>query len=414
MRRFLYISFFFPPCGGAESRHNVNQIRTLVKHGLVPTVITTPDDVDYPKDEGLRELIPEGIEIKRFPWPYRRDSFTSKARRVGRFPENPLVFKSWKDIYDAAKAEAVRHEYEFIYSVYGIASAHMAAWRLKRELGLKWVAEFRDPMVDNWIIWQYMRDHSWGWWYRHEMSKTRIWQERVMAAADLVVVESPEHGELLVSEYGLDKHCVVPFGMGYAEECFLADSRPLLKFTQVPVIGFIGSLYYGYDDTARRFIAALKEMEEKGYRFTFVSVGESSSRFSAFAREIGLQSIVPVAKVSHAQALALMKAMDLGLVCVGQEYRSNINSKLWEYLRANLSILGLVPDDGAMARVITDGRCGYILPYGAAGMRDILRRALDDYRQDRLLRARPDFIAGYSRKKIGVELAKKIEEMLCS
>ena len=413
-RRFLYISFFFPPAGGPEARHNLSQVRALYKRGFTPTVITAPEDIDYPKDEHLLQLVPEDIGIKRFPWPGRNNRIVDRVRRLGRFPENPVVFKNWQDIYRAAKAELSHNDYDFIYSVHGIGSAHLAARQLKKETGLKWVAEFRDPWVHNCILWDYMKDHSWAWWYRKEFNKARRRQRQVLSCADLVVVESPVHAELSTADFGIENKRVVPYGMGFNEEYFAGPADPIVSFPTAPVIGFVGSAYYGYDDALRNFVSALKQLEDAGCRFTFVSVGDSSSRFATFARQIGLHSFVPVERVSLAQALALMRTMDLGLVCVGQEYRANINSKLWEYMRANLSILALVPEDGAMARVVTEGRCGYVLPYDAAGMKDILRQLLDDYRRDRLLRATPEYVAQFSREKIGVKLVQKIEEMLCS
>ena len=383
-------------------------------NGFTPTILTAPEDIDYPKDEHLLRFIPEGIEIKRFHWPSARNKYLDKIRRIGRFPENPLIFKGWTNIYHAAEAEASRQNYEFIYSVHGIGAAHLAARRLKKETGLRWVAEFRDPWVHNLILWEYLKDHSWKWWYNVQLKKTKRWLKEVLTAADLVVVESPEHAELLCGDFGIKEKRIVPYGMGFCEEYFAEPADPIASFPTTPVIGFIGSTYYGYDDALRNFVSALKELEDADHRFTFVSVGDSSSRFATFARQIGLRSFVAIERVSFPQAVALMRTMDLGLVCVGREYRSNINSKLWEYMRANLSILALVPDNGAMARVVTDGRCGYLLPYDAAGMRDTLRQVLDDYKESRLIHARAEYVAQFSREKIGVKLGRKIEEMLCS
>ena len=38
---------------------------------------------------------------------------------------------------------------------------------------------------------------------------------------------------------------------------FAEDEDPLIHFTKTPVIGFVGSTYYGYDDAIRNFIRAL-------------------------------------------------------------------------------------------------------------------------------------------------------------
>ena len=409
---FLYISYFFPPHGGPESRHNLSMIRALGEHGFCPTVLTAPENVEYPKDRALCALIPDGMEIRRFFRPRQTNAYLVKARQALGIPRNPLEFEGAKEIYRAARSVLNEHPAEFIYSVHGIGAAHLAALRLKERTGLPWVAEFSDPLIHNSIIWAYMKDHSWRWWMAHQRRRTRALQREMLAAADLVVVESPRHAELLVSDFGLPENRVVSYGLGYGEEYFAEPGSPLVRFTNRPVIGFIGSIYYGYDDALQDLLTALKELEDQGETFTFVSVGSSSAAFAGWARAIGLKNFLSIERVGLDQALALMASLDLGLVCVSADYATNINSKIWEYLRANVSILALVPDPGAMADLVRDGRCGYLLPYDSAGMVQVLRGVLEDHRTGRLPRARPEFVAQFSRARLAAKLALRIGAIL--
>jgi len=413
MIKFLYISFFFPPLGGAESRYNLSLIRRLYAKDFLPTIVIAPNDYPYPKDQYLEKLIPEKIEIKRISWFYQPSKYVNKARELIRIPQNPLVFKGWRNLYETARAEAISESYKFIYSVHGIGAAHLAALRIKRETHLPWVAEFRDPWFHNFIFRKYMKDKSWKWWYAYQLRKTRKLLGKVLKYADLIVIESPMHGEFMVKDFGIEKDKVVPCGMGYDEDYFSENENCLVNFTQKPVIGFVGSVYYGYEDAVRNFILALKELEKRGHGFTFVSVGGASSLFSKYAQEVGLKSFIPIDKVSLCKALSLMKKMDFGVVCTFSKHKSHINSKLWEYLKSSLSILAIVPEDGAMAKIVKEGKCGYVLPYNAKEMIPILKKALNNYGEGKVLRANPEFIAQFSRERMVDKLVEKIEEMIC-
>jgi hypothetical protein len=89
-----------------------------------------------------------------------------------------------------------------------------------------------------------------------------------------------------------------------------------------------------------------------------------------------------------------------------------LGSKLWDYLNSNLILLAVVPPDSMAARIIADGRCGYMLPYAEKDMLSPLREALRDYREQRIMPDSSRFVKKYSSEKMVGELARKIEELL--
>ena len=410
--KFLYISFIFPPLAGAEPRHNLSVIRKLYSKGFLPTIVTAPEDYQYPKDEYLRSLIPNDVEIKRCSWSYKHELYINKARELIGIPENGLMFRGWKHLYETAQKEIDKEKYEFIYSVHGIGAAHLAALKLKRETGLPWIAEFRDPWFHNVIRWDYMKDKSWKQWYSYQHRKTRRHTSEVLKHADLVIVESPMHGDFLVRDFKIDKEEVLSLGMGYEEDYFKNIEQVPIEFTKRPVIGFVGTVYYGYEYAIENFVKALKKLEDEGYEFTLICVGDTSTVFSKYANKINLNNFLPISRVEYPTALSLMNNMDFGVVIASKDYLSWINSKIWEYLRSNLSILGIVPEDGVMAKTIEDGKCGYLLPYDAESVYPILKGALKDYQEGRTKRADYDFVKNFSREKMVGELVKEIEKIL--
>ena len=409
---FLYISFFFPPMGGAEPRHNLSTARRLYSNGFLPTVVTAPEGYPYAKDEYLRSLIPPGIKIIRCNWPYEAQKYIRFARKTVKIPENPLIFSGWKNLYNPARKVLRESDQEFIYSVHGIGAAHLAALKLKKETGLPWVAEFRDPWARNVIVWDYMKSNSWGWWRKYQFQKTEKHLTDVLENADLVVVESPVHKELLIEDYRADENKIQPLGMGYEEDYFQDILPAPINFPRKPVLGFLGSVYYGYEPAVESLIKALAALEKEGIEFTLISVGGASPVFSKYVKKAGLRSFIPISIINLDSSLGLMRMMDFGVVFGLENDKTALGSKLWDYLNSNLILLAIVPPDSMAARIIEEGRCGYILPYAEKDMLTPLREALKDYREQRLMPDSSRFVKKYSSEKMVGELARKIEELL--
>lgn len=410
--KFLYISFFFPPLGGAEARYNISVIRRLYAKGFLPTIVTAPSDYPYSRDEYLESLVPSGITIINTRYPHKYMDYFNAARRIMKVPENPLAFRDWKSLYEAANAASTKEKFDFIYSVHGIGSAHLAALKLKEKTKLPWIAEFRDPWLHNVIAWDYMRDNSFEWWCSYQFKRTRRILKAIIDSADLLVVESPLHKERLVEEFAIEESKVQALGMGYEEDYFSDIKQIPITAKKRPIIGFVGSVYYGYEYTVKNLIQSLKQLEDEGVSFTLVSVGDSSKEFLTYAEEAGLVSFLPISRVDYSTALGLMSSMDFGIVLVSKDYEENINSKLWEYLRLNLHVIAIVPEQGAMAKIINENHCGYVLPYEAEPMQAMLRSAIEDYNCGRAPRADNNLIKNLSRESMVDRLISNIESIL--
>ena len=423
----LYMAFMFPPRAGPSSRFNLGTVRGLLAHGFSPTVVTGPEVVgtareasrsvtlrarQWPQDEYLRSRLPKEITVLRCQWPLEYQRVLAVIANLLRLPLLPYFFKRGQNnMHDVARRALETGNYELIYSVNGVGVEHSAALELKRSTGLPWVAEFRDPWIHNRWEWRMIADHSWRWWCARQFQRLRRMLREIVETADQVVVESPLHAEYLIREFKLDAQKVGSFGMGF-EPAYMSDiPKGLVTFPTRPVIGFVGQTYYGYQSAIKNLVDALKTLELKGRQFTLVSVG-SDPTFQTFANEAKLRSFVPIGTVDHSLALALTEALDFGIVATCEECLPHINSKLWEYLELNLSILAIAPRGGSMDAIITAGDCGYVLPYDVESMLPVLETAFDDYENTRYKRASSDFVRGYSRQTMFAELAQKLEGLI--
>jgi len=104
------------------------------------------------------------------------------------------------------------------------------------------------------------------------------------------------------------------------------------------------------------------------------------------------KKVMPIGKLDHSLALSTMNALDFGVVAADGACMANINSKMWEYLALNLSMLGIVHPGGSKDSLISAGNCGYVFPYDAESMLPVLETALSDFEDNKVKRASSEFI----------------------
>ena len=311
----------------------------------------------------------------------------------------------------ARKALKAR-DYALIYSVNGIGIEHSVALDLKRSTGMPWVAEFRDPWIHNLIEWQFVKDSSWQWWCRRQFNKVKQMQREIVNNADLIVVESPMHADFLVADFNLSPQKVVSFGMGFEAEYLQDVKERFVEFPTRPAIGFVGQMYYRYYPAIKNLIEALRLLEREGHEFTFVSVGDPKKTLHKLAHQAKLENFLPIDNVDYVHAVSIMKQLDFGVVATCEACLPHINSKLWEYLALNLSILAVAPNEGSMAAILQEGNCGYVLPYEKESMVLALKEAFDDHEQGNARHAKADFVESYSRERMVAQLVKRLEKLL--
>src|SRR5438552_1428736 len=70
MRRIAFLSYYFPPIGGAGAQRPARFVRYLREFGWDPVVVTGPgaaEDRWTPRDEALLADIPEDVDVRRIP-----------------------------------------------------------------------------------------------------------------------------------------------------------------------------------------------------------------------------------------------------------------------------------------------------------------------------------------------------------
>mgnify|MGYP001619993244 CR=1 FL=1 len=190
-KKILMITYYFPPLGGIPPRRSFRFAKNLPAFGWKPFVLTVKNPSkreaawDYKLLDELEEL---PINVIRTKWKdiiwfseilgrlklFRlQNRFSAFCRR---FPPDPYI--GW---YPSAVKEGLKvikqNKIDVIYSNSAPFTAHLIGLKLQKTTGLPWVADFRDPWIDDPL----------------RPKGLFKWQEKLESRQELKVIENADH-----------------------------------------------------------------------------------------------------------------------------------------------------------------------------------------------------------------------------
>ena len=184
MKRAAFLSYYFPPIGGAGAQRPARFVRYLRELGWEPVVVTGPgaaDDRWTPSDEALAREIPDDVEILRVPGPEPAQS-AGRAARAERWLGRESPWSHWW-IEGVLEAAAEVEDVDLVYAWMSPFETAAAAAELARRLGTPWVADLGDPWALDEMMVYPTRLHR-----RLELRRMRA----ALASAAAVVMSTPE------------------------------------------------------------------------------------------------------------------------------------------------------------------------------------------------------------------------------
>lgn len=173
MRRFLYISPYFPPTGGISVKRALILVRNFHLVGWEPWVLASPPPAHEPHDEVLTALLPSDIPVSytyNSPWSARLKRVSGVINHASSMLQNRLkrasspteiggptptgtryLFPLDRFMVDIAAAVASgerlirEHGLELIHVNAGPFSGLVTGHLLSKRTGLPWIADMRDP-----------------------------------------------------------------------------------------------------------------------------------------------------------------------------------------------------------------------------------------------------------------------------
>ncbi len=429
MEKVLIITYYWPPAGGPGVQRWLKFVTYLRNFDIEP-IVYIPENPIYPMlDRSFEAEIPPGITILKKPIfePYQLAGIFAKnqtktiskgiiaAEKNQSLLQKSLLFIRGNLFIPDARKFWIKPSVKFLKDYLeeeGIKkmvttgpphSLHLIGLKLKQEINLKWIADFRDP-------WTQIGYHKKLKLTKTSKQKHENLEREVLNSADQIITTSfttkAEFSEktskpISVITNGFD-------GIENSVESFELDQ----KFS----ISHIGSLLSERNPT--NLWKAIAELVKKNSAFAedleLKLVGTVSEEVIASIKSVGLgEKLQLPGYVSHTQAIALQQKSRLLLLIEidSEETRGIIPGKLFEYLSAKRPILAIGPEKWDVQQILEETGSGEYFQYSEKDrLKSLISAHYEAYKNGDSNFVKGD-IQKYHRKNLTQKLASLIKSV---
>ncbi|MGD0709790.1 MAG: glycosyltransferase family 4 protein [Bacteroidales bacterium] len=428
MKKVLLITYYWPPCGGPSVQRTLKFARYLPEFGYLPYVITVDENkASYPvTDNSLMKEVPENIKVFRTDTsePFKlyskvtnkkdiphsgfaNDGKPGFIQKISRFIRGnmfiPDARKGWNKYAIAKAKELIQQEtFSAILTSSPPHSTQLIGLQLKKETGLPWIADLRDPWTD---IYYYKEMMHLGFAKRKDAG----YEQTVLENADKILVVSDAIKRMFLSKstkINPEKIHVIPNGYDEVDFEMPSSNPPANEF----LITYTGTLAanYGIDN----FIEVLAEIKNEnwGVYFKLRFVGElaESLRVKITCSGIHFEAID---YVPHNESIKYILGSTILLLAIPRIANNEgiLTGKLFEYLASRKSIVCIGPENGDAAKIIRECSAGETFDYEEKGkLKQYLQSLINSWKENHNLDRKNDLHFKYSRKQQAEELSRII------
>ncbi|MFZ2098314.1 MAG: glycosyltransferase [Anaerolineales bacterium] len=355
----LMITYYFPPMGGNGVQRTLKFVKYLMEFGWQSHILTVKETTSL-KDQTYMDELPGSLPIIRTPilslptrLPWKLRSFVSRwfliiDEQIG-----------WLPFGISAGLKIIKQgDIKVIYSTSTPYTTHLIAHSLHKLTQLPWVADFRDPWIDN----PFIKFPT----ALHRRINERL-EKNIFTTAERVILNTEVSRQHYIDKYfqlPVEKFITIPNGYDQVDiECINKRNQINSSFTIV----HLGSLYRK-TRSSEFFLKALNEAIRDGRllpdKIRVLLIGNIDKETPGIVRELQLSKKVELlGYIPHRQALDYLFSADLLLLLpyygVGAEL--SIPAKIYEYLASRKPILCLA-ESGACSDLVLKARAGSIVP----------------------------------------------------
>ncbi len=423
MHKVLIISYYWPPAGGPGVQRWLKFVKYLPEFDIHP-VIYIPENPKYPiTDSSLTKEIPENVTIYKSkifePYFYAEFLSKKKTKQISSgviSDDNPSLLENmllWirgnMFIPDARKywvKPSVRfltgiikkEEIDTIITTGPPHSLHLIGLELKKNLDVKWLADFRDP-------WTSIGYHSKLRLTKASERKHRLLEKEVVNGCDKLLVTS---NTTRVEFESITTNPVYVITNGYdIPESELSFSALDKKFT----LSHIGSLLTGRnpENLWKVLSEIISENEDFRNAFQLNLIGVVGQDVLNCINDNGLKNYTRVKEyVTHEEAVNYQRSSQLLLLAEidAPHTRGIIPGKLFEYLAAKRPILAIGPEHWEGGEIVKSTNSGVVCNYNSlADLKAVILKWFHLYQQGNLMVSSVN-IKEYNRRTLTAKLAK--------
>ncbi|MGI8894758.1 MAG: glycosyltransferase [Casimicrobiaceae bacterium] len=409
MKRVLMVAYHFPPMNVSSGiQRTLRFSQYLPQFGWEAAVLTAHPRA-YPgvSPASLADVPPELHVQRAFALDTTRHlSLRGSYLRWLALPDSCSSW--WLGAVPAGLAMIRKLKPDVLWSTYPIATAHLIAWTLQRLTGIRWVADFRDPMAQDGYPADPLAHRSYEW---IEYRTLKHSERAVFTTPGTLRLYAQRYRDIPQSRYSIIEN-------GYDESAFAEveqTSAPMRSDAGPLVLVHSGTVYPSERDP-RAFFGALSELQRSGgIEAGTLKVVLRATGCDDYLRDLieryGIGGVVTLAPpIPYRAALAEMLAADALLVLQAANCNYQVPAKLYEYLRARRPILALTDPAGDTAAVLRNAGIDTIAHLDSQPeISRLLIHFLTLLRQQRAPVAKEAQIAAASRRARTSELAKVLD-----
>ena len=378
-KKLLIITYYWPPAGGPGVQRWLKFVKYLPDFNVQP-IVYVPENPTYPIiDNGLQSEVSEKAIIlkKKIVEPYGFASFLGKNKTQkissGIIPnqkKQSLLEKTllwvrgnifipdarflWvKPSVTYLKKYIQENDIDTIITSGPPHSLHLIGLQLKKELTIKWLADFRDP-------WTTIGYHKALKLSSYAEKKHKDLEKEVLNSADTIIVTS----KTTKTEFQvITSRPIEVITNGYDIEH--VEKQPLdNKFSLAHIGSFLS------ERNPRILWQALQELvtENETFKndFQLKLIGATSQEVLDTISEFNLTDyVLNLGYVSHQKAVEHQRKSQVLLLIEinSDETKSIIPGKLFEYMISERPIIAIGPEGSDFAEIITSTNTGVFFTY---------------------------------------------------
>jgi len=425
MKKVLIIAYYWPPTGGAGVQRWLKFVKYLPEFGWEP-IVYTPSNPESPAiDEGLLKDIREGTRVIRRPiWePYQlyriftrkgedekvSSGFASEVESNKTREYIANFIRSNFFIPDARRfwiRPSIRHLSKYlkenpvdaIVSTGPPHSMHLIALGLKKRLGVKWVADFRDP----WTNIDYIDELKLTGIARRKHQRL---EKKVLQNADQRIIVGKVWGKELEA---LGDREVNVITNGYDSDDLEGQEVPLDKHFSIAHIGILNK-----HRNPLALWKALEELCEESEEFRedlrIVLIGKADLEVTKAIEKHGLEKqLEKPGYLAHEEAIRYQQKSQVLLLAINNSPNAKgiLTGKVFEYMASRRPMIVIGPTDGEIARVMSETGAGLVSDFDdSVLLKEHVRSYYKEYKNDRL-EANSQDVEKYSRRELTRSLSK--------
>ena len=376
--RLLVVTYYWPPAGGPGVQRWLKTSKALADLGHDVEILTvSPEVATYPLLDPSLESEAIHLQVHRTQardWfgAYQKltrrkevpfSGFANQAGRPGpiqrlsRFVRGnffiPDPRRGWNG-YALSKARQLHAKLPFdaVITTGPPHSTHLIGRSLKRQLGIAWWADFRDPWTD---IYYYDQFYPTSWARAYDASLERS----VLTEADRVLTVAKDLVRLFEEKVpGVRERChVLPNGYDPAD-----FSEAVQPQNEVFALTYTGTLTLDYPVALVE--AALERVLQWGRPLRLRLVGRPANEFVASMEALKARyphfDLENLGYRPHAESVNYLQTSDALLLLIPDlpNNKGILTGKIFEYLGSGRPIWGFGPTDGDAQEILTQSAAG--------------------------------------------------------